>query len=60
MEIVKKALSVVVLVVFISVLVSALSLFFIKPLFGTAGLVAIIILLVLIVIYQWSKEEDQP
>ena len=58
MEIVEKTLGMIVLVIFTSALVSALSLFFIKPLFGTTGLIATIILLVLTIIHQWSKEED--
>jgi ABC-type protease/lipase transport system fused ATPase/permease subunit len=60
MEIIKKALSIIVLAFFASLPVFLLSMFLIKPLFGTTGLIAIIVLLFLIIVYQWSKEEDQP
>ncbi len=60
MEIIKKALSIIVLAFFASLPVFLLSMFLIKPLFGTTGLIVTIVLLFLIIVYQWSKEEDQP
>ena len=60
MEIIKKTLSIIVLAFFAALPVFLLSIFLIKPLFGTTGLIATIVLLFLIIVYQWSKEEDSP
>ena len=60
MKIVKKTLNVVALAFFAALPVFLLSMFLIKPLFGTTGLIATIVLLFLIIVYQWSKEEDSP